>query len=297
MRTTLRLASLRGDIAISQKLIAAVEDLEKTMDYEHAPLYIAVKNGNSKLVQVLLAAGAKPDRRPELQGSALHLASFRGLTDIARLLVASGADVNLQSGSFGTALQAAAAAGHTDIVAILLDNGAKPAAVGGLLGTAIQAAETGGHSEAVKLIASRGVAWDDKGDSVWREAYDLWSSQTSMGGFAESLLHHGPSLGCQTQEMLAGVLRTLKCSLPTASDVTQFHAVPLSKPANSPRSEMKKSLFLRLTVDRKWEVEHTERLTLARAVQTTGQIGTEGKYYVYKALFWAILLSSRAKVS
>lgn len=302
VRTTLRLAAQRGEIRLSQKLIAAGERVDNASDFEPTALYMAVQAGNGELLQVLLMAGANPDKRPHGEDSALQLVIARGLTDIAALLAASGADVNLEGG-IGTPLQAAAAAGNTEVMEILLDRGAKPTAVGGLLGTAIQAAETGRHPDAIKLLASQGVAWDEKGDSVWREAYDLWASQTSMKTVAESLLASDPTAQSRTQvvlteaqKRLAGVLRVLGSPLPTASDVRDAHRVPLGRPAITPEEMERKLLYLRLLTD-KGETEHTEKLNLAQAFQTAGKIGMEGKYYFYKALFWAIMLHSKAQVS
>lgn len=237
---------------MSQKLTAAGEKVDDASDYEPTALYMAVQAGNIDLLQVLLMAGANPDRRPHGEDSALQLVIARGLTGIAALLAASGAHVNLESG-IETPLQAAAAAGNTEVMENLLDRGAKPTAVGGLLGTVIQAAETGGHPDAIKLLTAQGVAWDEKGDSVWREAYNLWTSQTSMKTVAESLLASDPTAQSRTQvvfteaqKRLAGVLRGLGSPLPTASDVRHARSVPFGRPAISPQDLVRKSLYLRL---------------------------------------------------
>lgn len=241
MHTTLQLASMREDIEISQKLIASGEDIDRT-------------------------SGDQP--------VALQLASFRGSTSMVRLLVASGADVNLRSGSFGTALQAAAAVGHTEVVAILLDKGAEADIVDGMFGTAIQAAETGGHSEVVKLIAARGVAWDEEGDSVWREAYDQ-CSPSPMDRAAKFLALNKVSTLSETQRMLASALKLLDVQIPNASNDFKVEEE---------------------STDPKEEAAHTKRLKLTAGAQRSGQTGMENKYYAYRALFWAIMLHCKAAV-
>lgn len=274
---TLQLASQREEIEISQMLIESGEDIDATPDGQPTALSIAVDNGNTKLVQVLLEAGADPDGRDSSGSSVLQLASFRGLTGIVESLVASGADVNLQGGPFGTALQAAAAAGHTEILKILLGKGATPDVFGGLLGTAIQAAETGGHSLAVKLLAAQGIPWDEEGDSVWHEAYDLWISQTPKTRVAQFFLATEPLQGgSQIQRLLAGVLKVLTLPPPNASRMSQIR---------------------RKSVGPQQEAERTDSLKMTELVRRRGQGGTESKHYVYRAFFWAFLLDCKIKVS
>lgn len=261
--TSLQLASQREDIETSQKLVASGEDIDKISGDQPTALFIAVDHGNTELVQILLAAGAHPDAGSTRNRSALQLASFRGSKNVVELLLASGADVNLQSGFFGTALQAAAAAGHIDIVGILLDNGAELNTVCGLLGTAIQAAETGGHSQVVRQLATGGAAWDEERDSVWREAYDMWSASSPVDRVAECLSLSDLSLGSQTQRRLAAALRIL--DLP-ATNESQLSPV--------------------------WR-----RLKLKEIIQRKGQFGTKSKHYFYRALFWALLLQGHDEVS
>lgn len=220
---------------------------------------------------MLLIADANPDAKHALLGPALQLASFLGFTSIVELLIASGADVNLQSIRFGTALQAAAAAGHSEIVAILLAKGSKPDVVGGLLGNAIQAAVTGGHSTIVQMLAAKDIAWDEKRDSTWHEALDLWVSRSprAIGDLAQSLLSTELPVGSNAQRMLASVLETFS-SLYTTSNAkaakTRMGAAP--------------GLDSRLTRSQ----------TLLEQVRRQGQEGMESEHYVYRALFWATLL-------
>lgn len=276
-KTTLQLASEREEIEISQMLIESGEDIDTASDGQPPALYIAVYNRNTKLVQILLEAGADPDRQDFSGSSILQLASFRGLTGIVESLVASGADVNLQGGPFGTALQAAATAGHTDILKTLLGKGATPDAVGGLLGTAIQAAETGGHSVAVKLLAAQGIPWDEEGDSVWHEAYDLWISQTPKTRVAQFFLTAEPLQGgSQAQRLLAGVLKVLTPPPPDANRMSHSR---------------------RKSAGPVQEAERTDSLKMTELVRRRGQGGTETKNYVYRAFFWAFLLDCKTRVS
>ncbi|KAH8657654.1 hypothetical protein BX600DRAFT_499745 [Xylariales sp. PMI_506] len=274
MHTTLQLASQREYTELIEKLIASGEDVGKFTDDQPTAFYIAVETGNAKLVQMLLAAGASPDEKHAPLGSALQLASFRGFGDIIESLLASKADVNLVSGRFGTALQAAAAAGHNEIVIILLKNGAKPDVVGGLLGTAIQAAATGGNDEVVKQLVDKGIAWDEKRDTVWHEAYDLWISQASRPKALEGFFSNELFDGSDTQRLLATLLKYLSSG-----------PAPGQNPAFQSRHR---------TVPRELEALRTKSLKLMDLVRRQGQEGIESANYVYRALFWVLVLRCRA---
>ena len=279
MHTTLQLAAQRKYTKIAQDLIAAGGDVDKTADNQPTALWTAAENGNTDLVQILLAAGAKPDARDALLGPALQLASFRGFAKIVESLIASEADVNLQSGLYGTALQAAAAVGHSKVVSILLKKGAKPDVVGGMFGTAIQAAATGGHSKVVKMLAAKNIAWDEERDYIWHEAYDLWISQLSLSSIstARSSPFNELLVGPDIQRMLAGVLKTF-CSLPAAS--------------NSKVIKTRKK-----SADLKLYGLNTKSMKLMELIRRQGQEGMESEHYVYRALFWSMLLRCMAMVS
>jgi hypothetical protein len=275
-RTLLQLASQRGYTEITQGLIVAGEDVNGTADDQPTALYSAVENGNTELVEMLLAAGANPNAKHDRSGSVLQLASSRGLIKIVESLVASGAGVNLQGGLFGTALQAAAAAGHGEVVGILLKNGAKQDAAGGLLGTPMQAAATGGHSGVVKLLAGSGVAWNEGIDSTWRDAYDLWMSQSprAQAEIRESFYSREPLDGSDTQRMLAGILKTFQ----SLSDIKKADA---RNKGTAQRFDKKRPGSLDLLVQ----------------LQKQGLDRMESEYYVYRALFWAKLIRFMAIVS
>ena len=279
MHTTLQLALRREYTEIAQELIAAGEEVDRTAYGQPTALYTAIQSGNAELVQMLLAAGANPNANHAPFGAALQVASSQGFTKIVELLVASKAHVNLQSGRFGTALQAAAAAGHKEVVAILLENGAKPDVVGGSLGTAIQAAATGGHSEVVQVLAARDIPWDKERDSIWHKAYDLWMSRSlqSKTNFTQSLLFKEFWIGTDVQRMLAGVLEALS-SLPAARDSEEL----------DPRWK---------SAAHEFDILNTESLELVDRVRRQGQEGMESEHYVYRALFWAMLLRCTAIVS
>ena len=278
MHTTLQLALRREYTEIAQELIAAGEEVDRTAYGQPTALYTAIQSGNAELVQMLLAAGANPNANHAPFGAALQVASSQESTKIVESLVAPKAHVNLQSGRFGTALQAAAAAGHKDVVAILLENGAKPDVVGGSLGTAIQTAATGGYSEVVQVLAARDIPWDKDRDSIWHEAYDLWMSRSlqSKTNFAQSLLFKELWIGTDVQQMLTGVLEVLS-SLPAARDSEEI----------DPRSKS----------TAKFDIINTKSLELVERVRRQGQEGMESEHYVYRALFWAMLLRCTANVS
>ena len=233
----------------------------------HTSLQLAVKLGYTEIAQELIAAGEDVDKTANDQPTALQMASLGGFIKLVESLVASRADVNLQSGRFGTALQAAAVNGHSEIVAILLEKGAKPDIVGGLFGTAIQAAATGGHSEVVKMLAAKDIAWDEKRDSVWHEAYDLWISRFPTAT-PQSFLSKDILEGSDIQRMLAGVLQVLS-SLPAVSGI--------------------EAIKTRNTID-------TKNLILRNEVRRQGQEEMESEHYVYRAVFWAMLFRCRGVV-
>lgn len=289
MHTALQLASQQRCTEIVQELIAAGEDMDKTISGQPTALYTAAENGDAQLVQTLLTADANPDAKHALLGPALQLASFRGFTGIVELLAASGADVNLHSIRFGTALQAVAAAGHGEIVAILLAKGSKPDAVGGLLGNAIQAAATGGHSLIVEMLAGKGIAWDEKRDSILHEAFDLFVSRSprtrvkfEQAHLSKSLLSTEQPIGSGTQRMLASILK-------------MFSSPPTTNIAKTVKIEDGPSWFNNAQVIRSRKLlEHAnESQKLQEHARRQGQEGMESDHYVYRTLFWAMLFHCR----
>lgn len=155
--------------------------------YGWTELMEATLNGDEAAVNRLLAQGADVNARDDAGTSALTLAAYEGHAAIVRLLLDSGAEVNVVGENGRTALGNAVDRGHSVIAQLLLDSGANPnahvsedtsvledASRGGLLsivralitkgadlerygGPALRGASWKGHTEIVKLLLAKGA--------------------------------------------------------------------------------------------------------------------------------------------
>lgn len=276
--TTLQLASKQGYTDLTQKLVAAGENVDQTRNDTRTPLWIAVDNCDAQLVDTLLAAGANPNATWDPRGPALVWAIARKSLTIVKLLLAAGADANLHSDALGAPLQAAAVSGFSEIAIALLKAGAKSDTSGGSLGTPILAAATAGHSEVVKILVATGIAWDEVKDSTWHEAYDLWMSQSPRRGIkiADSYISEEPLERSDPAQMLIFVLGAL--------------SPRKSKLISSALESKKKSVVLKPNASRVTSQDITDR------IRKQGLEGMDSGHYVYRALFWAKLLRCVALV-
>ncbi len=123
--TPLEWAVFKGDIAQTQKLLAAGADVKATNAYGVNAMQLAADASNTELIRVLLRAGADANSPNQDGETALHLVARAGNVEAARLLLRSGAEVDPRE-SFGgqTPLMWAAARRHAEMVELLADKGA-----------------------------------------------------------------------------------------------------------------------------------------------------------------------------
>lgn len=103
------------------KLGAAVNKADK---WGCTPLHVAASQGDAKVVRALLDGGADPDAREAWDEGALHLAARAGNVEVCKLLLLKGATVNAINADDHTPLLVAALEGHRATCEALLDHGA-----------------------------------------------------------------------------------------------------------------------------------------------------------------------------
>ncbi|MGC1457896.1 MAG: ankyrin repeat domain-containing protein, partial [Steroidobacteraceae bacterium] len=123
--TPLEWAVFKGDIAQTQKLLAAGADVRATNAYGVNAMQLAADASNTELIRVLLKAGADANSPNQDGETALHLVARAGNVEAAKLLLRAGAEVDPHE-SFGgqTPLMWATARRHPDMVELLADKGA-----------------------------------------------------------------------------------------------------------------------------------------------------------------------------
>ena len=97
-------AIIRGDGAMTERLLAGRANVNAQDDEGVSALMLAARDGNAALLQQLLDRGAIVDARARTGWTALTYAAWKGHTDIARRLLRAGADPTLRDRSSWTAL-------------------------------------------------------------------------------------------------------------------------------------------------------------------------------------------------
>jgi ankyrin repeat protein len=124
--TALHWAARHGSVAMTEALLAADADVERTTRLgAYTPLHMAAELGRDQVVQRLLAAGADVSAVTTTGVTALHFAAEAGSVEAIDLLVTAGADLNaLDDAAQRTPLMFATGRGRTEAVAALLAHGA-----------------------------------------------------------------------------------------------------------------------------------------------------------------------------
>jgi uncharacterized protein len=120
-----------------------------------ADLLSAIKGGDLATTERLLAAGADPNAQIRGGPGGLIVAAFAGNADMVKLLLDKGAGVNNKTDQGMTALIIAAAKGHKAVVEILLARGADPNAQEASGFNAFQMATAAGYQDTADLLKSR----------------------------------------------------------------------------------------------------------------------------------------------
>lgn len=119
-RTALMLAAKAGDLAASDRLLAAGADIDARNPNGGTALMYAALGGSEVLVDRLLAAGADVNARASNGWNALMIAAAKGRAEIVQRLLAAGADINAQDVYGWTPLMRALYETRAAVVAVLL---------------------------------------------------------------------------------------------------------------------------------------------------------------------------------
>ena len=124
--TALHWASMNGDAALAQMLLAAGANIRATTRLGGiTALHMASQGGHAQVVAALIAAGADRNSPTTTGATPLMLAARSGNTDTVTRLVETGADINAKEKGFGqTALMVAAGLDRAGVVRVLLARGA-----------------------------------------------------------------------------------------------------------------------------------------------------------------------------
>lgn len=118
------IASLEGNIEMSEALIKAVDDINARDNKGNTALMLAAAFGKTETVSILIKAGADVNANNNDGFTALMFAVYGGYsTDTVKILINAGADVN--DNKYGcTVLMLAAAFGKTEMVHSIISAGA-----------------------------------------------------------------------------------------------------------------------------------------------------------------------------
>ncbi|CAG9980385.1 unnamed protein product [Clonostachys byssicola] len=157
--TALQAASMRGHLAIVQRLIEGGANINQQSGHYGTALQLAADGCHLEIVHLLVTKGADVNQQAgDDETTALQAASLRGQLGMVQFLLENGANINQGCGYYGTALQAASTGDHCDVVQFLIENGAHVNQEAGRhFGTALQAAIRFNRPEIARLLLKEGA--------------------------------------------------------------------------------------------------------------------------------------------
>jgi ankyrin repeat protein len=164
-----------NDLAIFEKIVGSVANINSHDSYGNTPLIEACTMANSIMVRKLLALGANPNTKNyDNETPLMRVVSARKISDcteICRELIQAGADIDAQDNDGKTALMNACNMGCSGCIELLLDSGADINAQDNDGKTALMNACNVGCSDCVKLLLNS-VAIKSIQDNDGRVALD-----------------------------------------------------------------------------------------------------------------------------
>lgn len=187
--TPLHWATVAGNNAIAELLIAKGAEVDAKNDNGNTPLSLATVTDDEPIAQLLIAKGADVNTKNNKRTTPLILAAFTGHKDVAQLLIAKGAKVDAKNKKGITPLSAAAATGHRDVAALLIAKGADVNVEDKLYNTPLHWAAATGRWEVAELLIAKGAEVNAKNiDDM--TPLSLATSRHHKD-FAERLKQHG----------------------------------------------------------------------------------------------------------
>ncbi|KAG6355225.1 hypothetical protein INS49_004306 [Diaporthe citri] len=225
-----------------------------TTDSCPSPLYMAIFLRLESISRILIDEGSYINGTGGLMCTSLQLASQREDIEISQKLVASGEDIDRISRDQPTALFIAVDHSNAKLVQMLLEAGAKPDAGSPQNRSALQLASLRGSKSIVELLVASGA--------------DVNLRSGSFGTALQAAAAAGHT-------DIVGILLDKRAKLDTVGGLL---GTAIQAAQTGGHSGVVTQLADRGAA---WDEEGDSR---------KGQLGTESKHYVYRALFWALLL-------
>ena len=160
-------ASLDGDLATVQRLVAERADVNAKSPDGSTALMEAALEGHAEIVRALLEAGADVNAKNNRGWTALLRAAQEGDADVVRLLLDARADTNVATSDGSTALMRAAYENHIEVVRLLLAAGANVNAQDNEGWTPLMFATGQGHTDIVRALLEAGADVNVQDEEDW----------------------------------------------------------------------------------------------------------------------------------
>ncbi|XP_069956928.1 serine/threonine-protein phosphatase 6 regulatory ankyrin repeat subunit B isoform X5 [Cherax quadricarinatus] len=125
-RTAMHLATVSGNEAMVQLLVAMGSKVDSKDDQDKTPLHVAAETGNEALVELMLSCGSPVDAKDVTGFTPAQYAAKEGHTRVLELLIAHGASLHTLDQDEATLLHLAAERGHLGTVCMLLQRDVSP---------------------------------------------------------------------------------------------------------------------------------------------------------------------------
>lgn len=272
-RSVLSWAVGTGNFHVTQTLLEAGAEPNRTANDGWSPLSSAVQDGSEEISLLLLQYGADPDTyysssffQPPSRESVLEIAARKGRVAIVDALIDAGVD--LESTGWA-ALDSAAGRGSTQIVVALMLAGVDATASDGRNGGApLLSAAAGGHGDIVKLLLTAGS--DPNHATEDGRTPLLFAAAGGHADVVKSLLTAGSDPNRETNDGRTSLFvavqknhpQTVALLLANGAEATArqiIHAI------YNESDEVIRSLLVRIDIDDMLEIDKIELLRLAEA--------------------------------
>lgn len=183
-------ASLNGDVARIDALVAQNPDVNIVDDDFKTPLFSACMRGHVAAIDALVGHGARVNHNDDSGKTPVHYSSFLGYVDAVNTLHSLRATINRPDLSGKTPLHLASQAGHVDVIVALVGYGAPVQDNDNLGKTPLFAASENGHIAAINTLVGRFQARVDATDNSG-ETPLFYASKRGHVDAIDALVGHG----------------------------------------------------------------------------------------------------------